>query len=72
MKIITNAIPHVSHARFKNFSNTNSPPKAQTTTTSPSDILICVPAKSTPRIQESHILLGHALCEVVEDKLFQN
>jgi len=35
-----------------------------------SDILLDVPSKITPRIQESHILLGHIICELVEDSLF--
>jgi len=30
------------------------------------DILINVPSKITPRIQESHILIGHIICEIVE------
>jgi D-sedoheptulose 7-phosphate isomerase len=30
------------------------------------DILIAVPSDETPRIQECHILAGHALCDVVE------
>ncbi len=30
------------------------------------DIAICVPSRSTPRIQESHILVGHILSELVE------
>lgn len=29
-----------------------------------------VPSRSTPRIQEVHIMLGHALCELVEQALF--
>ena len=29
-----------------------------------------VPSRDTPRIQESHILLGHILCEFVEQELF--
>lgn len=29
-----------------------------------------VPSRSTPRIQEVHITLGHALCELVEQALF--
>jgi D-sedoheptulose 7-phosphate isomerase len=32
--------------------------------------LINVPSRDTARIQESHILLGHALCEQVEESLF--
>ena len=34
------------------------------------DYLIRIPSKDTPRIQEGHILLGHILCEWVEDALF--
>jgi D-sedoheptulose 7-phosphate isomerase len=35
-----------------------------------SDFLLNVPSKNTPRIQESHILLGHIICELVEEKYF--
>ena len=35
-----------------------------------SDILINVPSTVTPRIQESHILVGHLICEFVEANLF--
>lgn len=34
--------------------------------------LIKVPSTDTPRIQESHILIGHIICEVVEKSLFVN
>lgn len=34
--------------------------------------LLNVPSIDTPRIQEVHIMLGHILCELVEDKLFKN
>lgn len=30
------------------------------------DVLLAVPSDETPRIQECHILFGHALCDVVE------
>jgi D-sedoheptulose 7-phosphate isomerase len=33
------------------------------------DVLIAVPSEETPRIQECHILIGHALCNVVEQAL---
>ena len=36
------------------------------------DYCIRVPSESTPRIQESHILLGHIICGIVEDALFEN
>lgn len=32
--------------------------------------LIKVPSKDTPRIQESHILIGHIICEMVESEIF--
>jgi D-sedoheptulose 7-phosphate isomerase len=30
-----------------------------------------VPSDSTPRIQETHITLGHVLCQMVEEILFE-
>jgi D-sedoheptulose 7-phosphate isomerase len=35
-----------------------------------SDYLINIPSTDTPRIQESHIMLGHIICELVEEKVF--
>lgn len=35
-----------------------------------SDYLINVPSTDTPRIQESHILIGHIICELVENNIF--
>ena len=35
-----------------------------------SDYLINVPSTDTPRIQESHILVGHIICQLVEEKIF--
>jgi D-sedoheptulose 7-phosphate isomerase len=32
--------------------------------------LIKVPSTDTPRIQESHILIGHIVCEIVEKEIF--
>ena len=34
------------------------------------DYCIKVPSMSTPRIQESHIMLGHIICGIVEGALF--
>jgi len=31
---------------------------------------ICVPSDDTPRIQECHTLIGHILCQIVEQELF--
>ena len=35
-----------------------------------SDFLINVPSTDTPRIQESHIMLGHIICQLVEEQYF--
>lgn len=35
------------------------------------DLLINVPSNDTPRIQESHILIGHIICQLVEEKYFK-
>lgn len=35
-----------------------------------SDILFNVPSTDTPRIQESHIMVGHIICELTEALLF--
>ncbi len=34
------------------------------------DYLINIPSADTPRIQECHMLLGHIICQLVEEKLF--
>lgn len=36
-----------------------------------SDLDLIVPSKETARIQESHILIGHILCSIVEYELFK-
>lgn len=36
-----------------------------------SDYLVNVPSGDTPRIQESHIMLGHIICQLVEEIYFQ-
>lgn len=35
-----------------------------------SDHLINVPSTDTPRIQETHIMIGHIICQLVEEKIF--
>ena len=32
--------------------------------------LLNIPSSDTPRIQESHILIGHIICEIVESTIF--
>jgi D-sedoheptulose 7-phosphate isomerase len=33
------------------------------------DLCLCVPSKSTPRIQEMHIKIGKNICELLEERL---
>jgi D-sedoheptulose 7-phosphate isomerase len=35
-----------------------------------SDHIICIPSRNTPRIQEAHMLLGHIICQLVEEQYF--
>lgn len=35
-----------------------------------SDHLVSIPSTDTPRIQESHIMVGHIVCQLVEEKIF--
>jgi|TARA_B110000263_G_scaffold220184_1_gene207868 D-sedoheptulose 7-phosphate isomerase len=34
------------------------------------DYIIKIPSDDTPRIQEAHILIGHILCQLIEEELF--
>jgi len=35
-----------------------------------SEILLNVPSMDTPKIQESHIMIGHIMCELIEKQIF--
>jgi D-sedoheptulose 7-phosphate isomerase len=34
------------------------------------DLPLIIPSKTTARIQECHVLIGHVLCEILEAELF--
>ena len=36
------------------------------------DILIKIPSNDTARIQEGHILIGHIICQLIEEEMFPN
>lgn len=36
------------------------------------DYIVHVPTESTPTIQESHIMIGHIICALVEEEIFIN
>ncbi|MFH1850505.1 MAG: D-sedoheptulose 7-phosphate isomerase [archaeon] len=37
-----------------------------------SDLSLIVPSDNTARIQEAHITIGHILCKLIEDSIFEN
>jgi D-sedoheptulose 7-phosphate isomerase len=37
-----------------------------------SDYLINMPSTDTPRIQEGHMLVGHIICQLVEEQYFRD
>ena len=36
------------------------------------DIVLSVPSNDTPRVQEGHILIGHIICQLIEEGLFSD
>ena len=36
------------------------------------DLIVRIPSNSVPRIQEGHLLLGHIICQVVEEEITKN
>lgn len=36
-----------------------------------SDIILNIPSTDTPRIQECHIMVGHIICEQIENKIYK-
>jgi D-sedoheptulose 7-phosphate isomerase len=34
------------------------------------DIALKMPSPNTPNIQECHIMLGHIICQIIEDTIF--
>ena len=34
------------------------------------EALFCVPSRYTPRIQETHIMIGHIVCELIDRQMF--
>jgi D-sedoheptulose 7-phosphate isomerase len=35
-----------------------------------SDLILSVPSSDTPRIQECHMLVGHIICQLIEEELY--
>ena len=36
------------------------------------EIIIQAPSNDTPRVQEVHILVGHIVCQLIEEEMFPN
>ena len=36
------------------------------------DIILRAPNNDTPRVQETHILFGHIICQIIEEEMFLN
>jgi D-sedoheptulose 7-phosphate isomerase len=65
-----NIIKAFETAKEKNITTIGLTGKAGGKIKSVCDYLINVPASDTPRIQECHILIGHIICQMVEEKFF--
>ena len=65
-----NVIKALEEAKKKNIITIGFSGKANGSMKSYCDYLINIPSDDTPRIQECHLMLGHAICELVEKELF--
>ena len=65
-----NVIKALEEAKKKNIITIGFSGKVNGNMKSYCDYLINIPSDDTPRIQECHLMLGHAICELVEKELF--
>ena len=65
-----NVIKALEEAKKKNIITIGFTGKGNGNMKSYCDYLINIPSHDTPRIQECHLMLGHAICELVEKELF--
>ena len=66
-KNIVNAVIEAKNNGMKTVGFTG---QNQSSLTNICDYLISVPSTDTPRIQEAHILIGHIICDLIENGLF--
>lgn len=64
---VLKAIDAAKKAKMKTIALTGADGGKMKTT---ADLLINIPSTDTPRIQESHIMVGHIICELVEREIF--
>ena len=65
-----NVVKALMKARKKQMLTIGMTGKKKSKTDDYCDYLIKIPSENTARIQEAHILIGHVICEVVENALF--
>jgi D-sedoheptulose 7-phosphate isomerase len=66
----TNIVKAFEKAREKNMITVGFTGTSGGVMKSCSDYLINIPSTDTPRIQESHIMAGHIICQLVEEKMY--
>jgi len=66
---ILNAVKHAKTLQVKTIGFTGS---NGTAFAEYCDLSFIIPSSDTPRIQEMHLLLGHIICDLVEQQLFSN
>lgn len=67
-----NIVKAMEYAKTKNIINIALTGKSGGKMKEIADVLINVPSDDTPRIQESHGMIGHIMCEMVEMALFES
>ena len=65
-----NIIEALQHAKYKGLYTAAFTGAGGGRLSSIADLCIAIPSKDTPRIQECHMLIGHSLCEYIEQCLF--
>ncbi|PMB54621.1 phosphoheptose isomerase [Coxiella endosymbiont of Rhipicephalus microplus] len=71
-KNILNAVNAAHHREMKVIALTGRDGGEIATLLTPNDIKIQVPSESTARIQETHLLIIHCLCDIIDHQLFES
>ncbi|AKQ33222.1 phosphoheptose isomerase [Candidatus Coxiella mudrowiae] len=71
-KNILNAVDAAHHREMKVIALTGRDGGEIATLLTANDIEILVPAESTARIQETHLLIIHCLCDIIDHQLFKS
>lgn len=66
----TNVIYAVNEAKKKNITTVALVGEKECKLETLCDYVIKVPSTSTPTIQESHLMIEHSICAIIEDKIF--